>query len=363
MSLHTSLLGGAVFDESEEYFRFQFRFLFLILLFGAFSSILFLVSHLTGANILPSEHIVATKYHIVANLLLAALLYGRKKAFYPVAWLALTFSFVMFMSALLLVPDDPLRVLWFFLNLPAVYLLLGRLVGVGATVLSAACIIIGNHYLKTPYPPNAIATSIVGFLYITVFFYSYSSRPISYFHRMLESNEKLRFLANHDPLTGLLNARTYSEVCERMTCTATREGKPFSVLFVDLDHFKSINDTYGHEAGDTVLKEVAACMVGTSRFCDVYGRIGGEEFSICLPETDRAGAVVLAEKLREHIERLMPFINGGPVRITASIGVASNAAGHTSFTDIQRTADQAMYHAKRQGRNRVSYIDEHLTAG
>ncbi len=356
LPLRSILLGGVTFDDNEEYFQFQFRFLFIILLFGAFSSILFIVSHVTGANTLPSGHIVTTKFHVAANFILAAVLYGRKSAFYPVAWLALAVSFVIFISAMLLVPEDPLRVLWFFLNLPAVFLLLGRRVGICTAILSAACIIICNHYLQNPYPPNAIATSIVGFLYISVFFYSYSSRPISYFHRMLESNEKLRYLANHDPLTGILNARTFYEVCDRMMCTALRDKNPFSVLFIDLDHFKKINDTYGHEAGDTVLKKVTSCMADTSRDCDVYGRIGGEEFSIYLPDTDHHGALILAEKLREHIEKLMPVINGAPLRVTASIGVASNQPRHKAIADIQRDADQAMYHAKQQGRNRVSSL-------
>ena len=98
-------------------------------------------------------------------------------------------------------------------------------------------------------------------------------------------------------------------------------------------------------------------MIHTSRICDVYGRVGGEEFSVYLSETDHEGAMVLAEKLREHIEKLMPIVNGGPIRVTASIGVASNRDRHKSIADIQRDADHAMYHAKQQGRNRVSCID------
>jgi diguanylate cyclase (GGDEF)-like protein len=355
--INRMLFGGAEFDETEEYFRFQFRFLYIILLFGAVSSIIFIVSHYTGANVLTSGHINAQKFHVTISVLLAFVLYGRKKAFNTVAWLALINSFIVFISAMFLVPEDPLRVIWFFLNLPAVFLLLGRFVGVCTTVVSAICIIVGNRYLTTPYPPNAIATSVVAFLYISVFFYIYSSRPVSYFHRMLESNEKLRYLANHDQLTGVLNARTFYEVCDHMICVARRDSKPFSVLFVDLDHFKKVNDTYGHDAGDTVLRAATECMSGNIRECDVIGRVGGEEFSVYLPETDNEGAMVLAEKLRARIEDLMPVINGKPLRVTASIGVASEMPHHVSIADIQRDADHAMYHAKQEGRNRVSSLD------
>lgn len=179
-----------------------------------------------------------------------------------------------------------------------------------------------------------------------------------YAAQLKESNEKLTYLASHDPLTGVLNARTFYEVCDSMMSVAHRDNKPFSVLFVDLDHFKKVNDTYGHDAGDIVLKSVAACMTGTSRECDVYGRIGGEEFSVYLPGTDREGAMFLAEKLRVNIEQLMPVIDGKPLKVTASIGVASNLPHHHSISDIQRDADHAMYHAKKEGRNRVSCLDE-----
>lgn len=356
--IQSLLLGGAEFSESEEYFSFQFRLLFVILLFGALSSIIFMISHYSGANRLTTGHILTTHFHAYCNLALAFILYGRKRFFYPVAWAALFVGFVIFISALMLVPNDPLRVIWFFLNLPAVFVILGRGVGIGAAIFSAACIFFGNRYLEQPYNENAIATAVMGFIYISVFFYAYSSRPISYFHRLTESNEKLRYLANHDPLTGVLNARTFYQVCDSMMCLAHRDNKSFSVLFVDLDHFKKVNDTYGHDAGDVVLKSVASCMTSTSRECDVYGRIGGEEFSIYLPDTDRQGAMLLAEKLRMNIEQLLPIIDGKPLKVTASIGVASNLPHHHSISDIQRDADHAMYHAKKEGRNRVSCLDE-----
>ncbi len=170
-------------------------------------------------------------------------------------------------------------------------------------------------------------------------------------------NEQLEFLANNDPLTGLLNTRTYHKICEKLINIAHRNDTFFSVLFVDLDYFKNINDTYGHDVGDIVLKAVSKCIMDVCRKSDVIGRVGGEEFSIFLPETDNTRAINFAEKVRANIELLNPNIGEDRnISITASIGVASKMLHHKAITDIQRDADHAMYHAKKNGRNRVSCL-------
>lgn len=182
---------------------------------------------------------------------------------------------------------------------------------------------------------------------------------------LIEANKQLQFLANYDPLTDVLNTRAYYQTCETMINLAHRNDSMFSVVFVDLDYFKNINDTYGHDAGDFVLKATANCIINTCRKCDVIGRVGGEEFSIFLPETGSNGAIKFAEKLRTNIELLNPSVGKNTnISITASLGVASKREHHKAITDIQRDADHAMYHAKKNGRNRVSclfqpcYIEE-----
>ena len=133
---------------------------------------------------------------------------------------------------------------------------------------------------------------------------------------MNDANDQLRVQAARDPLTGVMNARAYYAATERLITLSLRTGKPFSVLFVDLDHFKSINDRYGNEAGDIVLKEVPASLAKNARDCDALGRIGGEEFSLFLPNTDLVGAEVVAEKLRTAIEGLTS-VAGGTSHLTA----------------------------------------------
>lgn len=143
-----------------------------------------------------------------------------------------------------------------------------------------------------------------------------------------------------------------------MIAAARRSSAPYAVLFVDLDHFKSINDTYGHAAGDVVLKAVAACLKSGIRGSDALGRIGGEEFSIFLSNTGLGSALAVGEALRRAVEELLPQIDGKPLKITASIGVAADQdSGHSMF-EIQQEADQAMYRAKQGGRNRVTSIVE-----
>ena len=172
------------------------------------------------------------------------------------------------------------------------------------------------------------------------------------------ANKQLQYLASHDSLTSALNTRTFYEICDQMMKIARRDITPFSVLFIDLDHFKLVNDTYGHEVGDFILKSVSNCLLENKRNSDILGRVGGEEFSIYLPETDLKGAVLLAEKLREKIENLLPSINNQIIRVTASIGISTSMNHHKSINDIQRDADHAMYHAKKEGRNRVSCLEK-----
>jgi len=170
------------------------------------------------------------------------------------------------------------------------------------------------------------------------------------------ANRKLSVMASRDPLTGLYNARAYYALCENAMSQAQRSRLPIAILFIDLDHFKSINDQHGHEAGDIVLKKVAATPQANIRASDAVGRIGGEEFCVLLPGTDLEGAKQLAEKLRADVEYLMPDIGSQCLRITASIGVAGGHSQVQSFSEIQKQADLAMYHAKRAIRIQLSHL-------
>ncbi|MEJ2694588.1 MAG: diguanylate cyclase, partial [Candidatus Thiodiazotropha sp.] len=161
--------------------------------------------------------------------------------------------------------------------------------------------------------------------------------------------------AHIDSLTGLANRGRFMALAEAEQARAARYGKPFAVLLLDVDHFKSINDLYGHKAGDAVLRELGAILRKTLREVDIIGRIGGEEFAALLPETDAAQAPEVAERLRRAIaDSEMPAGDGEPLHITVSIGVVVSTE-HASYIDkLLSQADIALYQAKNNGRNRVS---------
>ena len=157
--------------------------------------------------------------------------------------------------------------------------------------------------------------------------------------------------ASTDGLTGLANARAVQEALPRMLAQAGRQASPISAVLLDLDHFKKINDTHGHQAGDETLAAVGQLLRRIVRTSDLAGRWGGEEFVLLLPDTDSAGAAILAEKVRTAVAELI--VPGLPAPVTASFGVASYPEHAGSGTELVRAADTALYAAKHAGRDQV----------
>jgi two-component system, cell cycle response regulator len=162
--------------------------------------------------------------------------------------------------------------------------------------------------------------------------------------------EETRRLANNDGLTGLPNRRRASERLEVEVSRSRRYRNPMAVALCDVDHFKNVNDRFGHNLGDEVLVHVASALQASLRQVDLVGRWGGEEFLVILPETDLAGARIVGERLRKAVESIPPF-KDGPESVTCSVGVAV-FEGETSTAAFVDRADQALYRAKRAGRNR-----------
>jgi diguanylate cyclase (GGDEF)-like protein len=160
-------------------------------------------------------------------------------------------------------------------------------------------------------------------------------------------------LAATDPLTNIPNRRLFLEFVKDDMERSARFGDPSSLLIVDLDHFKEVNDTYGHVVGDEVLRRVAEVGTKTIRSCDLFARLGGEEFVCVLPKTDEWGAVMIADRLRIAVERLSVLSGTKPIRVTVSIGVSAVLGRDSSVTDVLRRADCALYRAKNEGRNCV----------
>ncbi|MEK6294123.1 MAG: diguanylate cyclase, partial [Paraburkholderia tropica] len=179
--------------------------------------------------------------------------------------------------------------------------------------------------------------------------------------RRQRAEASLERMAHHDPLTGLENRATFDDVLAREWKCARRNEKPLSLLFIDIDRFKSYNDQYGHQAGDVALKSVAtriaACL---DRPGDHAARYGGEEFIVVLPDTDTRGAALMAEKIRSAVFNLQIEHRQAPLQmLTVSIGVSTTAVDRvTDASTLLKTADMALYEAKRLGRNCVSIVPQ-----
>ena len=166
---------------------------------------------------------------------------------------------------------------------------------------------------------------------------------------------QIQRLAAIDSLTGLLNRRRLTEAIDETYLKTKRYDRVAGIIMIDVDHFKKVNDTYGHDIGDKVLRSIAKVFTEKLRDCDVIGRFGGEEFVILLPETSLEGTGILAERLREAIEALEIRIpEGGCFGVTASFGVAVIRADDPSHETVLKRADKALYQAKQSGRNRVA---------
>lgn len=167
------------------------------------------------------------------------------------------------------------------------------------------------------------------------------------------ANAQLQELAQHDGLTGLLNRRHWESCLEREFARHSRYNNPASLVMFDIDHFKRLNDTYGHQAGDEVIRRVAGLTRQMVRDTDFAGRYGGEEFVVLLPDTPLDGATLFAERLRKAIEDMEIVHEQGSLGCSVSIGVACIRADTSNHKTLIEQADKALYQAKWAGRNRV----------
>lgn len=206
-----------------------------------------------------------------------------------------------------------------------------------------------DDYVTKPFNPEELSARVD------------AGRRIVELHREIEAkNLILQQLALTDSLTNLPNRRAIEEWGRRQLTGALRHRFPFWVVMVDVDQFKTVNDTFGHEAGDVVLRRVAEIIRRNSRQCDICGRIGGDEFLLVMTFTDQDGVRTAVERLRQQLEVHRFAFQGREVRVTASIGIAGIRQGQDcDFGRLMVQADVALYSAKRLGRNRAEIATPH----
>ena len=181
-------------------------------------------------------------------------------------------------------------------------------------------------------------------------------------HQLQAANMKLQQLSSTDCLTGLYNRRYWEQSLAFAYARNQRYGNATSLMMFDIDHFKRVNDTYGHPAGDEVIRQVARLVREQIRDSDVAGRYGGEEFGVVLSDTDKAGAQIIAERLRKAVENLDVQHDGQSIRFTISLGVADLVEPSGSHTDLIAWADHALYQSKHRGRNRVTVHEPQVSS-
>ncbi|MDB4946463.1 MAG: hypothetical protein JWP97_5997 [Labilithrix sp.] len=165
---------------------------------------------------------------------------------------------------------------------------------------------------------------------------------------------KLETMATTDGMTGLFNKRAMLDAAAAKVAAASRFGRKLSVLVTDIDFFKKVNDTYGHDVGDVVIKGIGEILKRQKRTTDVVARFGGEEFVVLCEQTDEAGAQLLGERIREEVEKTTFTTPIGPLHVTCSVGIATFPEGGSTWDELFKSADEALYVSKRSGRNRVS---------
>jgi two-component system chemotaxis response regulator CheY len=201
-----------------------------------------------------------------------------------------------------------------------------------------------DDYLVKPFHPNELRARV-----------AIGERILNLEARLSEALAHMEILATHDSLTELLNRRAISAIAEKEISRSERTKFPISFVMMDIDHFKTVNDQYGHSIGDQVLRMVADTLMRNKRPYDEVGRWGGEEFLLVLPETNLQEGGGVAERLRLAIENAsLPFADGSTLSVQASFGVASISEGeHPNLNALLQHADLALYDAKQHGRNRV----------
>ncbi len=291
---------------------------------------------------------------ILGNILLYQ--YRRQDAVFKNLFLGLIFSLFIYLTAS--GGENNTGILWFYVFPPFIFYLTGPRIGISATLLVIVASVIIFRFPELPFVATEYSADFqlrflasISFASVFCFVMDYARRSAR--QELLRMAELYEKASRTDELTQLSNRRDMWQHLEQEYFRFERTGNPFSVILFDIDHFKQVNDTYGHDAGDFVLVRFAELLKETSRKIDLAARWGGEEFLVLLPETGLDQALALAERLRKHIEQAVVNYKQQEIRITASGGVgAINLA--QGLNGLLKQADINLYQAKVLGRNRIT---------
>lgn len=318
-----------------------------LLILTFLSGLLFAYLNINRANyIVAGAELGMATYSIV---LLLGIRHTQRLELWVFAYLVPFFTVMMVALA---APRSTLNVFIWVLLIPIVsHLLLGRRLGLAMSVsyIAIAAGIFFWRYGDNPEIMQPVTLSNIGVLTLCLIAFSHV-----YEITREQSEKRLVKLAHSDPLTGLPNRAHLQSRFEHEQSRHQRHGSAMSVVLLDLDFFKKVNDNHGHEAGDKTLQHVAKLLMADLRKTDLAARLGGEEFCLLLPDTDSATAHAVAEKIRTRLASTPLDFNGSQIVVTMSGGVAELGRDGGALNDLTRCADQKLYTAKAAGRNRIT---------
>lgn len=360
------LTSGFDFENDETLLKFRFRLLNSCLLVAMFFA--FLVALLFDSNLHDTGNIHSrvNYFYSISSLALLFWLRRSKEYYFRVAISLIIISLCVFTSVLLFVVDDQSRIIWFYIIIFVAYTTIGNRAGIVTTVTSIGIIVLCFNYYDLGMSRTTVQGALIGLVISSVLASVHVRKIIDFENVLLKKNRELEVLATVDGLTGVMNKRMFNEMMNKYIEAAHRNHQPLSFLFLDLDHFKKINDQNGHQVGDIMLIKFTDIVGKCLRKSDLLGRVGGEEFAVMLFETDLESAASVAEKIRLKVQEAYYEYDGKRVEMTTSIGLARLETELDNVESIQKRADEALYQAKHSGRNRVeiaTYVEpvEQLT--
>lgn len=313
---------------------------------------------LSGFSVLQflSGHALFASLELIASVLLVWAAWRVGRARHLTLWMFLyllpTCSFLLY---IIVMPDaSPTAFVWVYSIPPLIYLLLGKRLGFILTIpfmLAATWCYLARYAI----PTNAagwidLGNALLCGVLVIIFVHLYESRRA-------KAHEELARLAQTDALTGVANRGCFEQALKRSIQEAQRSHTQLTLVVLDVDHFKSVNDRWGHEAGDTVLRHVCVTLQQRLRGTDLLGRLGGEEFGLLLRDIEPAQAEPLVQQLRAQIAALHVEYAGQTIVVSATFGLAQWPIDGSTADELYRCADKRMYQGKMQGRNQLVSSD------
>ena len=358
LRLDDFVYSGFSFTEDEDLFKFQVKLLNTIFFIGVIATTFFASMSVAGINPFSTVHEIALYLSAFLTILFHLFL-RQNKNYYPITIdLFLLVNFLLFLEGLIFVPEDPFRMIWFYILVFLAFVFKSAKVGLFYTLLSIGSIIVYELLAEEPDAFIAVASATVGLVILSSLFYVYTKKFSEYEQSLEEERKNLKLLATTDSLTQTMNRHFFTEISNDLFSVSKHNGNGLLLILMDIDFFKDVNDTYGHQAGDHVLIHIAKVIKKSVHKAMTFSRIGGEEFALLITTMSIDEAKGLAEEIRAEIEKEKFVYMKDNIDITISMGIAMYHKDDSAFSDIFTRADRALYNAKDQGRNLVNYVEK-----